>query len=232
MPTDASDGGPAAAFAHIAAALRLERAAAGAATPTSRGDAEARLGALLRSWADSPAAALGLGERSPPESGALQRAYLGAARLAHPDKGGAHRVFLAVKAARDALAESSSDGAIRFDDPFDDPAYDDAAHPLRQQSQDPTTYDWGADCGDESDGDGDGADGADAAAAAAAAAVTVPAPLDGAVHEGYGYESRFWSELLCGAGARERSSLWETFDADAAKRSEVRASQSWASWPS
>lgn len=66
---------------------------------------ESALEAILAKWAASPATALGLDVSVGLTAATLQRAYLKLARICHPDKGGTHKVFLAVKAARDALAD-------------------------------------------------------------------------------------------------------------------------------
>ena len=96
-------------------ALAAERSAREAETASGRAAAEGRLAAILAAWARAPRAALGLPAGGAVRAAALQRAYLRAAKVAHPDKGGAHRVFLGVKAARDALAPSALGDAEPLD---------------------------------------------------------------------------------------------------------------------
>ena len=120
----------------------------GASIPASeRRRADARLTKALKRWASSPRDALNLEGDAPLAAAALQRAYLGLARRCHPDKGGSHRVFLAVKAARDALADDadgptdpvrpgSEDARYFADDPLFGAVHDDAGYESRFWSDD------------------------------------------------------------------------------------------------
>jgi len=129
-----------------AALVALEHTANDASTPASE-RAEARLTKALKRWASSPRDALNLEGDAPLAAAALQRAYLGLARRCHPDKGGSHRVFLAVKAARDALADDaegptdpvrpgSEDARYFADDPLFGAVHDDAGYESRFWSDD------------------------------------------------------------------------------------------------
>ena len=133
---------------HHAALVALEHTANDASTPASeRRRAEAELTKALKRWASSPRDALNLEGDAPLAAAALQRAYLGLARRCHPDKGGSHRVFLAVKAARDALADDaegptdpvrpgSEDARYFADDPLFGAVHDDAGYESRFWSDD------------------------------------------------------------------------------------------------
>ena len=133
---------------HHAALVALEHTANDASTPALESRrAEAQLTKALKRWASSPRDALNLEGDAPLAAAALQRAYLGLARRCHPDKGGSHRVFLAVKAARDALADGaegptdpvrpgSEDARYFADDPLFGAVHDDAGYESRFWSDD------------------------------------------------------------------------------------------------
>ena len=168
------DGSPSDTSLQRAIALERRATAEGAG-----GAADAQLRRILARWHEAPLLALGL-DAAPPDAAALQRAYLRVARICHPDKGGAHRVFLAITAARDQVAH---DAGPPSDAPAEPAAAEARSAPHRGLF------------GDD--------------------------PLFGAVHDDFGYESRFWGDDP-GGGKRDRAAMWARFDADFDERRRAR----------